>query len=233
MKTTPPAGTPPVASPENQFAPRRREVVMEPRAPRGVSTVRRSAPKPVAGPSRAAIRAKMPETAKPTDEAIAALARKAGAPIRIARLELEGDGSCTGWRRENPKDAAIYDQAYILVDAMPDLKLELALSLARTGATPESMRAEQAERAENARLKDARATVPGKPIDAFRKDLMTSKAELLIVLGERVVTDHLSRVDRLAIELEKTGSVAALDIVAVGSSKAWAAAMERSIRVIR
>lgn len=157
----------------------------------------------------------------PTAEQINALARRERVPARIAKGELEGKMKCRIWKKLHAEEARRFDQAYTLMEKTPGLELAEAFGVNQAGVSVEEFRERRARVKKKEEVKVARTSVDPAPIDKFLQDLVATKAELTLVLGERTVVDVITAVEPVAFQLEKSGRLEKLQVVALCRRSLW------------
>lgn len=157
----------------------------------------------------------------PTAEQIAALARKERVPNRIAKGELDGKMKCRIWKKLHAEEAKRFDEAWTLVEKTPGLELPDAFGVAQSGLTVEEFNQRRARMKKRAEVKEARSAVNGERLDAFISQLVASKAELSMVLGERTLIDVLTGVQPVAFDCERTGRLEKLNLVLLTRKSTW------------
>lgn len=149
------------------------------------------------------------------------LAKRERVPARIAKGELEGKMKCRIWKKLHAEEARRFDQAYTLMDKTPGLELAEAFGVIQSGLSVDEFRERRARLKKKEEVKVARTAVAPEAIDKFLGDLMASKTELSFVLGERTVVDLLTAVEPVAFQLEKTGRLEKLQVVALCRKTLW------------
>jgi hypothetical protein len=157
----------------------------------------------------------------PTTESIAVLARKERVPNRIARGELEGKMKCRIWKKLHAEEAKRFDQAWVLVEANAGLDLADAFGVVQSGLSISDFMARRARARKREDIKVARATVAGATIDAFVDGFITGKLDAALVLGERTVLDQVKAVQPVSFELERSGRMEKLNVVALTRKSTW------------
>ncbi|MBL8950790.1 MAG: hypothetical protein JNK82_08445 [Myxococcaceae bacterium] len=157
----------------------------------------------------------------PTADQINALARRERVPARIAKGELEGKMKCRIWKKLHAEEAKRFDQAYTLMEKTPGLELAEAFGVNQAGMSVEEFRERRARVKKKEEVKVARTSVDPKAIDGFLADLVATKAELTLVLGERTVVDTITAVEPVAFQLEKSGRLEKLQVVALCKKALW------------
>ena len=156
-----------------------------------------------------------------TPAAIEALAKKEHVPARIAKGELDGKMKCRIWKRLHPKEAEHFESAYKLLEKHPHLNLNDAFGLLQSNMTLDDFFKRKARIKKKEVLRVARASVSNLEIDAWFKVLMEAQDELSFVLAESTLRDKIRGLSPLELELEKTGLMEKLHIVAIARSKTW------------
>ncbi|MCL2625597.1 MAG: hypothetical protein FWD46_02100 [Cystobacterineae bacterium] len=156
-----------------------------------------------------------------TPAAIEALAKKERVPVRIAKGELDGKMKCRIWKRLHPKEAEHFECAYRLQEQHPHLNLNDAFGLLQSNMTVDEFAKRRARIKKKDELRVARASVSSLEIDAWFKVLMEAQEELSFVLAESTLRDKIRGLSPLELELEKTGLMEKLHIVAIARSKTW------------
>ncbi len=159
--------------------------------------------------------------APPTPEEIAALARRERVPNRIAKGELDGKMKCRVWKKLHAEEAKRFDQAWVLVEANPGLELADAFGVVQSGLPVADFLARRARARKREAIKVARATVAPEAIDGFVNRFIEEKLEAAFVLGERTVLDQLKAVAPVSFELERSGKLEKLNVVAVARRTTW------------
>lgn len=179
---------------------------------------------PGRGPPRGGFRSG-PSTPRPppTAEAISALAKKERVPYRIARGDLEGKMKCRIWKKLHQEEAKRFDQAHALMEQHPNLDLTEAFGVVQSGMTVDDFLARRARAKRRDEVKKARASVDGAAIDGFIQQLIDTKTELSLVLGERTVLDLITAVQPVAFECERSGRIEKLQVVVVTARQTWEA----------
>lgn len=193
-------------------APRPTANMRAPGARPSQSAPRPSAPKNPAGLS--------PRPA-PSAEQIAALARKERVPNRIAKGELDGKMKCRIWKKLHAEEAKRFDQAWTLAETTPGLELADAFGVVQSGLTVEEFHQRRARIKKRAEVKEARSAVNGERLDAFIAQLVSSKTELSLVLGERTLIDVITGVQPVAFDCERSGRLEKLNLVIVTRKTTW------------
>lgn len=157
----------------------------------------------------------------PSAEAIAVMARRERVPNRIARGELEGKMKCRIWKKLHAEEAKRFDQAWVLVEANPGLDLADAFGVVQSGLSISEFMARRARARKREDIKVARATVEGATIDAFVATFIAGGLEAAWVLGERTVLDQLKAVQPISFELERSGKLEKLHLVALARKATW------------
>ena len=157
----------------------------------------------------------------PTADQINALAKKERVPARIAKGELEGKMKCRIWKKLHAEEAKRFDQAYTLMEKTPGLELAEAFGVNQSGLSVDEFRERRARLKKKEEVKVARTAVAPEAIDKFLGDLVASKTELSLVLGERTVVDVLTAVEPVAFQLEKAGRLEKLQVVALCRRALW------------
>jgi hypothetical protein len=142
-------------------------------------------------------------------------------PARIAKGELEGKMKCRVWKKLHAEEARRFDQAYTLMEKTPGLDLAEAFGVIQSGLTVEEFRERRARLKKKEEVKVARTAVDPSAIEAFLNELVSSKTELTLVLGERTVVDVLTVVEPVAFQMEKTGRLEKLQVVALCRRSLW------------
>ncbi|MCL2012477.1 MAG: hypothetical protein FWG75_06800 [Cystobacterineae bacterium] len=156
-----------------------------------------------------------------TPASIEALAKKERVPVRIAKGELEGKMKCRIWKRLHPKEAEHFERAYQLLDKHPHLNLNDAFGLLQSNLTLDEFTKRKARIKKKDELRVARASVSSIEIDAWFKTLMENQEELSFVFAESTLRDKIRGLAPLELELEKTGLIEKIQIVAVARPKTW------------
>ncbi len=159
--------------------------------------------------------------APPTTEAIAALAKRERVPNRIAKGELEGKMKCRVWKKLHAEEATRFDQAWVLAEANADLELADAFGVVQSGLSVPEFLARRARAKKREAIKEARATVATELVDGFVNRFVEEHLEAAFVLGERTILDVLKEVQPVAFELERTGRVEKLNVVALATRGIW------------
>lgn len=159
--------------------------------------------------------------APPTTEAIAALAKRERVPSRIAKGELEGKMKCRVWKKLHAEEATRFDQAWTLVETNPDLELADAFGVVQSGLSVPEFLARRARAKKREAIKQARATVAPETVDAFVRRFVDEHLEAAFVLGERTILDVLKDVQPVSFELERTGRLEKLNVVALATRGTW------------
>ena len=157
----------------------------------------------------------------PTPEAVAALAKKERVPNRIAKGELEGKMKCRVWKKLHAEEANRFEQAWVLVEANADLELADAFGVVQSGLTVPEFLARRARAKKREAIKLARATVAPERVDEFVNRFIAGTIEAAFVLGERTILDVLKGVQPVAFELERTGRIEKLNVVALATRATW------------
>jgi len=152
---------------------------------------------------------------------IDALAKKERVPVRIAKGELEGKMKCRIWKRLHPKEAERFDKAYKLQEEHPHLNLNDAFGFLQSNMTLDEFAKRKARVKKKDELIVARASVSSLEMDAWFKTLMENQEELSFVLAESTLRDKVRGLSPLELELEKTGLIEKLHIVAIARYKTW------------
>ena len=156
-----------------------------------------------------------------TPAAIEALAKKERVPARIAKGELDGKMKCRIWKRLHPKEAERFEKAYQFLEEHPHLNLNDAFGFLQSNMTLDEFARRKARVKKKAELLVARASVSNFEIDAWFKTLMENHEELSFALAESTLRDKIRGLSPLELELEKTGLVEKLHIVAIARHKTW------------
>jgi sRNA-binding regulator protein Hfq len=154
-------------------------------------------------------------------EEINALAAREHVPARIAKGELEGKMKCRIWRKLHAEEAKRFDQVYVLMGENPGLSLGDAFGVLQSGLTVPEFMARKERTQRKAAIKQARAEVANEAVAAFLKDLVDSKTELSVVLGERTLLDTLVAEEPIAFGLERTGRLEKLQVVLLARRGDW------------
>lgn len=178
------------------------------------------ATRPLRMPSRDATRSATPR-APATPEVIAALAKRERVPNRIAKGELEGKMKCRIWKKLHAEEAKRFDQAWTLVEATPDLDLADAFGVVQSGMTVPDFLARRARAKKREAIKLARATVGPEPVDRFVNRFLETRGEAAFVMGERTILDVLVGVQPVSFELERSGRIEKLNLVALATRATW------------
>jgi hypothetical protein len=128
---------------------------------------------------------------------------------------------CRIWKKLHQEEARRFDQAFTLLEQHPHLDLAEAFGVVQSGLPVDDFLARRARAKKRDEVKKARSAVAGELIDAFIQELIQSKAELSIVLGERTVLDVLKGVQPVSFEGERTGRIEKIHIVLVASRQTW------------
>jgi len=156
-----------------------------------------------------------------TPASIDALAKKERVPVRIAKGELEGKMKCRIWKRLHPKEAERFEHAYKLLEKHPHLNLNDAFGVLQSNMTPDEFTKRKARVKKKTELIVARASVSSLEIDAWFKTLMENQEELSFALAESTLRDKIRGLAPLELELEKTGLIEKIHIVAIARYKTW------------
>jgi hypothetical protein len=157
----------------------------------------------------------------PTPEQIAALARKERVPNRIAKGELDGKMKCRVWKKLHAEEAKRFDQAWTLVEANEGLELADAFGVVQSELPVSDFLARRARARKREAIKVARATVAPEAIDGFVNRFIEERLEAALVLGERTVLDVLKAVQPVSFELERSGRLEKLNVVALARKGTW------------
>jgi hypothetical protein len=149
------------------------------------------------------------------------LARKERVPNRIAKGELEGKMKCRIWKKLHAEEARRFDQAWTLVEANPGLELADAFGVVQSGLPIADFQARRARARKREDIKVARATVTGSVIDDYVNRFIAEKIEAALVLGERTVLDVIASVHPVSFELERSGKLEKLNVVALARKSTW------------
>jgi hypothetical protein len=149
------------------------------------------------------------------------LARKERVPNRIAKGELEGKMKCRVWKKLHAEEATRFDQAWTLLETNPDLELADAFGVVQSGLTVPEFLARRTRAKKREAIKQARATVAPEIVDQFVNRFIEGHLEAAFVLGERTILDVLKDVQPVAFELERTGRVEKLNVVALATRATW------------
>jgi len=152
---------------------------------------------------------------------IDALAKKERVPARIAKGELDGKMKCRIWKRLHPKEAERFEKAYQFLEEHPHLSLNDAFGFLQSNMTLDEFAKRKARVKKKDELIVARASVSSLEIDAWFKTLMENQEELSFVLAESTLRDKIRGLSPLELELEKTGLIEKLHIVAIARHKTW------------
>ncbi len=142
-------------------------------------------------------------------------------PARIAKGELEGKMKVRIWRKLHREEAARFDQAYALMDKHPGLGLPEAFGVVQSGLSVDEFLARRARVKKKEEVKVARTAVTGDEVAKFLVGLAEEKAELSLVLAERTFLDVLKQELKVALELEKSGRLEKLQVVALAKKSTW------------
>ena len=152
---------------------------------------------------------------------IDALAKKERVPARIAKGELDGKMKCRIWKRLHPKEAERFEKAYQFLEEHPHLSLNDAFGFLQSNMTLDEFAKRKARVKKKDELIVARASVSSLEIDAWFKTPMENQEELSFVLAESTLRDKIRGLSPLELELEKTGLIEKLHIVAIARHKTW------------
>ncbi len=189
-----------------------------------------SAPRRASGPRAARSPSNRPP---PTAEQIAALARKERVPNRIAKGELDGKMKCRIWKKLHAEEAKRFDEAWALVEKTPGLDLADAFGVVQSGLTVDEFSQRRARVKKRAEVKEARSAVNGERLDAFISQLVASKVELSLILGERTLIDSITGVQPVAFDCERTGRLEKLNVVLITRKSTWDAMSPTLVRDAR
>jgi hypothetical protein len=142
-------------------------------------------------------------------------------PNRIAKGELDGKMKCRIWKKLHAEEAKRFDQAWTLVEVTPGLELADAFGVVQSGLPVTDFLARRARARKRESIKVARATVAPEAIDAFVGRFLAEAPEAAFVLGERTVLDVLKGVQPVSFELERSGKLEKLNVVALATRATW------------
>jgi hypothetical protein len=142
-------------------------------------------------------------------------------PARIAKGELEGKMKCRIWRKLHAEEARRFDQVYELMGQNPDLSLGDAFGVLQSGLTVPEFMARKERTQRKAAIKQARGEVDNTEVAALLGSLVTAKAEVAVVLGERTVLDALVAEEPIAFTFERTGRLEKLQVVLMARRSDW------------
>jgi hypothetical protein len=128
---------------------------------------------------------------------------------------------CRIWKRLHPKEAEYFESAYKILGEYPHLSLNDAFGLLQSNMTVDELTKRKARIKKKDELRFARASVSSLEIDAWLKVLMENQEELSFVLAESTLRDKIRGLSPLELELEKTGLIEKLHIVAIARHKTW------------
>lgn len=149
------------------------------------------------------------------------MAKRERVPNRIAKGELEGKMKCRVWKKLHAEEATRFDQAWVLAEANADLELADAFGVVQSGLSVPEFLARRARAKKREAIKEARATVATELVDGFVNRFVEEHLEAAFVLGERTILDVLKEVQPVAFELERTGRVEKLNVVALATRGIW------------
>jgi hypothetical protein len=149
------------------------------------------------------------------------LAQRERVPARIAKGELEGKMKCRIWKKLHSEEARRFDQAYVLMNQTPGLELADAFGIVQSGLPVPEFMARRARAKKKEEVRQARAAVSAEAIDGFIGDLINTKTELAIVLGERTVLDVLNGAQTVSFTAERSGRLEKLNVVLVTRKSLW------------
>ncbi len=204
-------------------APRPVSPAATPRPVGAAPTPRPSSPRPggPGGPRGFGPRPPRAPRPPPTVEEINALAAREHVPARIAKGELEGKMKCRIWRKLHAEEAKRFDQVYALMGQNLGLSLGDAFGVLQSGLTVPEFMARKERTQRKAAIKQARAEVANEAVAAFLKELVDTKTELSVVLGERTLLDTLVSEEPIAFTLERTGRLEKLQVVLLARRSDW------------
>ena len=186
----------------------------------GPSSVRPSGPGMGARPGGGFNRPRAPRP-PPTAEQILALATKEHVPARIAKGELEGKMKCRIWRKLHAEEAKRFDQVYALMGQNPGLTLPDGFGVLQSGLTVAEFIARKERTQRKAAVKTARGEVDDSSVSAFIQELVETKTELSVVLGERTVLDTVASVEPISFVLGRSGRQEKLQVVLITRRSDW------------
>jgi len=186
----------------------------------GPSSVRPSGPGMGARPGGGFNRPRAPRP-PPTAEQILALATKEHVPARIAKGELEGKMKCRIWRKLHAEEAKRFDQVYALMGQNPGLSLPDGFGVLQSGLTVAEFIARKERTQRKAAVKTARGEVDDSSVSAFIQELVETKTELSVVLGERTVLDTVASVEPISFVLGRSGRQEKLQVVLITRRSDW------------
>lgn len=150
-----------------------------------------------------------------------ALAVREHVPYRIARGELEGKMKARVWRKLHAEEAKRFDQVYEIMGKNPGVDLADAFGILQSGLTPDEFKARKERTQKKVAVRQARTSVDAAAVEQFIGSLVTDKAELSVVLGERGFLDTIVQVEPIAFRFERSGRLEKLQVVVLARRAVW------------
>ena len=142
-------------------------------------------------------------------------------PARIARGELDGKMKCRIWRKLHAEEAKRFDQAYALLEKHPQLSLADAFGMLQSGLSFEDFQARREKVQRKTEVKQARSSVDNSVVAGWFNAQQTSEEPLCLVLADRTLIDVLLSEESTFLQLQKTGRLEKLQVVAVSRRATW------------
>lgn len=128
---------------------------------------------------------------------------------------------CRVWKKLHAEEARRFDQAWTLAEATPGLDLADAFGVVQSGMSVTDFQARRARAKKREAIKEARATVSGQVVDELISGFIAQKTEVAVALAERTVLDLVTAVQPVSFDLERTGRVEKLNVVAIARRTTW------------
>ncbi len=128
---------------------------------------------------------------------------------------------CRIWRKLHQEEATRFDQVYELMGKNPGLSLPDAFGVLQSGLSVADFMARKERSQRKAAVKQARGEVDDTAMESFIREMVESKTELALVLGERTVLDTLTSVEPISFLLARSGRQEKLQVVMLTRRADW------------
>ncbi|MBX7102294.1 MAG: hypothetical protein K1X89_31550 [Myxococcaceae bacterium] len=128
---------------------------------------------------------------------------------------------CRIWKKLHREEAGRFDQAYALMEKHPTLPLAEAFGVIQSGMSVDDFTARRARAKKKEEVKVARSAVTAELVDGWIAALIAAKTELTVVLAERTALDVITKVEPVAFQLERSGRLEKLQVVALAARALW------------
>ncbi len=125
------------------------------------------------------------------------------------------------WKKLHAEEAKRFDQAWALLEKTPGLDLAEAFGVVQSGLSVEEFAQRRARMRKRVEVKEARSAVNGERLDDFIEELVASRCELSLVLGERTLIDVIAGVQPVAFDCERAGRIEKLNVVLLTRKLTW------------